>query len=366
MSTRLERLRAVLAERDLPALLISDPLSRRYISGFTGSAGVLLVSQAAALAITDSRYWAQIGQQAPAFALRKQTTEEPIPRLVAEAAREFGLERIAFEAAGLSYAGYQEFAAGLETLVEEGGSPVELVPVQGVVEGLREVKDAEELDILRKAIAITDKALATVLPALRPDHSERQAAWMLEVAMREHGADGPAFPIIVAAGANSARPHARPGHDLLGSGQPIVIDMGALLHGYHADMTRTVVLGEPDAKFHEIYHLVLQAQLAAIGGLRAGMRGYEGDALARDVIAAAGYGDNFGHGLGHGVGLNIHEAPSLRRVVAGKEETSPVLRAGNITSVEPGIYLDGWGGVRIEDLVLITEKGCEVLTGSLK
>jgi Xaa-Pro aminopeptidase len=366
MPTRLERLRSVLQEQELPGLLISDPANRRYISGFSGSTGLLLVTPTEAIAITDSRYRLRIAQEAPAFTLRENSTERTVPKLVAEAVQELGLPRLAFEAAALSYAGYQEFARGLQEQFGEGNVPPELVPVQGVVESLREVKDDDELATLRKAVAITDAALAAVLPELRPDHSERQAAWMLEVAMRERGADGPAFPIIVAAGENSARPHAQAGDNLLGSGQPIVIDMGARLDGYHADMTRTIVLGQGDDQFHTIYNLVLRAQLAAIAKLRAGMRGYEGDALARTIIAEAGHGDNFGHGLGHGVGLNIHEGPSLRRVAEGKEESSPVLRAGNVTSVEPGVYIEGWGGVRIEDLVVITETGCEVLTGSPK
>jgi len=267
---------------------------------------------------------------------------------------------VIFEAAHVSVAEHYGLVKALFD------SPVELESAEGVVEALREVKDAAELATLRRAVAITDAAIGEVIPRLRPEMSERQAAWMLEVAMRERGADGLSFPIIVAAGPNSALPHAQPGDGPLGEGRPIVIDMGALVDGYHADMTRTVCLGQPDAKFQEIYPIVLEAQRCALEGLRPGLRCNAVDALAREHIAAAGYGDSFSHGLGHGVGLEIHEGPSLRRAAPGKEQSGPRLQAGNVTSVEPGIYLEGWGGVRIEDLALITEGGCEVLSQAAK
>lgn len=359
MHNRLERLRAALRERGLPALLVSAPANRRYISGFSGSAGALLVSADAALLFTDGRYVIQAGREAPAFALREIVNPgRPLHALLAEAAQELRLGQIGFEAAHTSVAEHQALVAGL------ADADVALVGASGVVEALRELKDADEIATLRRAIAITDAAIGAVIPQLRPEMSERQAAWMLEVAMRERGADDVSFPIIVAAGPNAALPHARPGDDPLGAGRPIVIDMGARLGGYHADLTRTVCLGEPDARFWEIYEIVLGAQRAALAGLRPGLSGAEADALARDPIAAAGYGDYFGHGLGHGVGLNIHEGPGLRRVSPG--QTSPQLQPGMVTSVEPGIYLPDWGGVRIEDLALITAEGCEVLSAAPK
>jgi Xaa-Pro aminopeptidase len=363
MLTRLDRLRAAMRERDLPALLITEPANRRYISGFTGSAGALLVAADAALIFSDSRYRIQVGQEAAAFTLHEITTEQTFPVLLAAAARELALERVGFEASHMTYAAHGELSAAL---AEAAALPPALVPVEGLVEGLRMVKDAEELAALRQAIAITDAALALVLPRLRPSHTERQAAWMLEVAMREAGAEALAFPIIVAAGQNSARPHARPGDQKLGQGRPIVIDMGARFGGYHADLTRTIMLGMLDPMFREVYTTVRKAQQAAIAGLRAGLSGHAADALAREVIAEAGYGEKFGHGLGHGVGLNIHEGPSLRRAAPGSEDKAHILRAGHVTSVEPGIYIEGWGGVRIEDLVLITEDGCEVLSAAPK
>lgn len=363
MLTRLDRLRAAMHERDLPALLITDPANRRYLSGFTGSFGTLLVTAEAAIIFSDSRYRLQVGQEATSFTLHEITPEHAFPQLLASAARSLSLDRLGFEAAHMTYAAYSELGTALSG---DESTPPALIPIEGLVEEQRMVKDEAELAVLRKAIAITDAALGAVLPQLRPSHTERQAAWMLEVAIRQAGAEAISFPIIVAAGPNSARPHARPGNAKLGMGRPIVIDMGARVDGYHADLTRTIVLGTLDPMFREVYTTVRKAQQAAIAGLRAGLSGHAADALAREVIAAAGYGDKFGHGLGHGVGLNIHEGPLLRRAAPGKEDKAHTLRAGNVTSVEPGVYIEGWGGVRIEDLVLITEDGCEVLSGAPK
>jgi Xaa-Pro aminopeptidase len=358
MQQRLARLRAAMAEQGLPALLVGSPANRRYLSGFSGSYGWLLLTADAALIFTDSRYSIQAAREAPDFALRQVSNpDRPLPALLTEAAAELGLSTIACEAAHLSLAEHRQLSAAL-------GEDVTLTPSEGLVEELREIKDAAELTTLRRAIALTDAALAAVLTRLTPQMIEREAAGMLEMAMRLGGAEAVSFPIIVAAGPNSALPHAQPGDAPLGEGQPIVIDMGARVDGYHADLTRTIVLGQPDARFWEIYDLVLAAQRSAIAGLRPGLPAHMADALARDVIAEAGYGGQFGHGLGHGVGLNIHEGPGLRRAAPGAD--SAPLRPGMVTSIEPGIYLEDWGGVRIEDLVLITDAGCEVLSRAPK
>lgn len=358
MDLRVERLRAALAEAGLPALLVSAPTNRRYLSGFTGSSGWLLVAPHAALILTDSRYVIQAGREAPGFALREINNPlRPMPVAVAAAAAELGLDGLAFEAAHTAVAEHGRLAAAL-------GDAVELVPCEGVVERLRELKDGDEIVMLRRAATLTDAALAATLPRLRPELTERELAWMLEVALREAGADGPSFPIIVAAGPNAALPHHHPGGEALGAGRPIVIDMGALVGGYHGDLTRTVTIGEPDARFREIYAIVLEAQRRSIAGLRAGARTDEVDALARSYIAEAGYGPQFGHGLGHGVGLDIHELPQVRRAPEGGQGTP--LEAGMVTSVEPGIYLEGWGGVRIEDLAIVTAGGCEVISAAPK
>ena len=347
-----------MAEQQIPALLVGSTANRRYLSGFEGSYGWLLITPDTALLFTDSRYTIQATRQAPNFTLRQVSNpDRTLPTLLAESAAELGLAAISCESAHLSLAAYQQ----LRQAVGEG---VELKPSEGLVEALRETKDASELASLRHAIALTDRALTTVIEQLTPQTTEREVAWMLEVAMRSAGAEAVSFPIIVAAGPHSALPHAQPGNEAIGQGRPIVIDMGARVDGYHADLTRTILLGEPDARFWEIYQIVLAAQRRAIGGIRPGLPVHEADALARELITEAGYGAYFGHGLGHGVGLEIHEGPGLRRAAA--ESSSTLLRPGMVVSVEPGIYLEGWGGVRIEDLILITEHGCEVLSQAPK
>jgi Xaa-Pro aminopeptidase len=352
VTDRLRALRDVLRERDLEALLITGTANRRYLSGFTGSAGALLVTPERALIFTDFRYREQAGREAPQFELREISGESPLAKRLAEAVKELRLHCVAFESDVMSVAEHEKLAAELKEL------PVALLGRPGIVDGLRESKDSDELAALRRAIAITDAALAATLPALRPEQTEREVAWMLERAMREGGADALSFPIIIGAGPNGANPHARASDEPLGLHRPIVMDFGALAEGYHADLTRTVILGGPDERFMAIYELVHAAQRRAIEGLRAGVTGKQADALARDFLTEAGYGEQFGHGLGHGVGLNIHEGPRLSRLA------DQPLPAGAVTSVEPGIYLPEWGGVRIEDLVLLTPEGCEVLSQS--
>lgn len=358
MQQRINRLRAALAEKGLPALLVGAPSNRRYVSGFSGSYGWLVVTDKQAFILTDSRYRLQSAQEAPGLTLREIVSPgKAMPVLVKEIAAELGLSVLGFEAAHMSVAEHSRVAAAL-------GSGVEMVPTESLVEGLREIKDAAELAALRKAIAITDEVIEAVTPQLRPDHTELEAAWMIEKAMRERGASAPSFSIIVAAGPNAAQPHHHPGDERLGEGRSIVIDMGALVDGYHADLTRTIVLGTPDQRFWDIYDIVLAAEQKAIAGVRPGIRAHEVDALARDHIAAAGYGDCFGHGLGHGVGLDIHEGPSIRWVLPG--DTSAPLQPGMVTTIEPGIYIADWGGVRIEDVVLVTEDGSETLSKAAK
>lgn len=358
MEHRLQRLRGVLAERDLPGLLVSAPVNRRYLSGFTASYGWLLITQAGAFVLTDSRYLIQAGREAPGFAPHQIINPgKTLPEVVLELGRELGLARLAFEAAHTSVADYERLAAGL-------GAAVTLVPTEGLIEELRTIKDATEIAAMRRAIAITDEVMEAVVPQLRPEHTEREAVWLFEQALREAGAEGPSFPIIVAAGPNAALPHHRPGDDLLGAGRTIIIDMGAHLDGYNADLTRTIVIGQPDESFWAIYNTVLEAEQRAIAGVRPGVRAHEVDAIARDLITAAGHGEHFGHGTGHGIGMNVHETPFIRWTTPGG--TSAELAAGIITSIEPGIYLEGWGGVRIEDLVLVTADGCEVLSKAVK
>ena len=358
MQHRIERLAAAMAEKELPALLVGAPTNRRYLSGFTGSYGWLVVTPRETFILTDSRYRIQAAIESPGLTLREVVNPgKTMPDLVKEIVTDLGIDRLAIEAAHMTVAEHSLLAATL-------GDTAELAPSEGLVENLRQIKDEAELALLRKAIAITDEVIEAVAPRLRPEFTELQTAWMIEQTLREHGAEGPSFSIIVAAGPNAAQPHHRPGSEPLGEGRTIIIDMGALVDGYHADLTRTLVIGEPDARIWEVYDTVLAAQQKAIAGIRPGALAHEVDALARDHIAAAGYGDHFGHGLGHGIGLNIHEGPWLRWVLPGG--TSAPLQAGMITSIEPGIYIQDWGGVRIEDIVLVTEEGHETLSKAKK
>ena len=357
LAGRLTRLRATLRERDLPALLVSNAYNRRYLTAFAGeddppsdaaSAGMLLVTAKRVVLITDSRYAIQAEHETAGveIVLRKGTMKDALIEQIGA----LGVRRLGFEADHLVYALHEDLHAALPA--------VELVPTRRIVRTQRLVKDEAELALLRRAIAISDEAITRVAADLRPGMTEREIAHRIENTMIALGADAPAFATIVAAGPNGAMAHAVPGDRPIREGEPIVIDMGARYHGYSSDMTRTLILGAPDAQFRAIYNIVLRAKQTAEAGIRAGITGVAADKLARDVIEAAGYGGQFGHGLGHGIGLEVHEGPSLSRT---SEDT---LAAGEVSSVEPGIYLPDWGGVRLEDLVLIHPDGVEILTGA--
>jgi Xaa-Pro aminopeptidase len=352
ISARLERVRWWLAEQSIDALLISQPENRSYLSGFTGSAGVLCISADLALIATDFRYYQQVGIEAPRFELVKVTST--FADVLSELLARQPLRRLGFEADHATFAEAQEW---MQAAPEQ-----EWVPTKGVVMEMRAVKDANEIESLRQAIRLTDEALAATLTQAAEGMTERHLAWLIESYVRTHGSPSVSFEIIVAAGPNGARPHARASDGALPTGVPIVIDMGARMDGYCADLTRTVCIGQPGEpeRFWSIFNTVLRAQQAAEAAIQPGRTGKEVDAVARNLIAEAGYGEYFGHGLGHGVGLAVHELPRLSRLA-----TAP-LAAGNVVTVEPGIYLPDWGGVRIEDVVLVTEDGVEVLTKASK
>ena len=351
---RLSRLRAGLTEDSLDGFLVSDLGNVQYLSGFTGSPGDawLLVSQNVSLLATDSRYWEQAEKQCPGFELVKIKTrlDAVLPAMLERVEG----KRVGFEADRVTVDLYDRWLRPL--------SGYEWVPTTGLVRGLRATKDSQEVELVRDAVALADQSLAHGLRNARPGMTERELAWIMETYMRTHGAQKVSFDFIVAAGSNGAMAHYLAADTPLPLGEPIVIDMGAKLNGYCSDLTRTVCLGDPlePERFWDVYNTVLAAQQRAEAEIRAGMTGVEADALARQVIGEAGYGDYFGHGLGHGVGLEVHETP---RVSYLSEDT---LHAGNLITVEPGIYITGWGGVRIEDIVLVTEDGVEVLTQSPK
>ena len=344
--SRLAMLRTLFDQHHVDAMLVVNPYNRRYLSGFVGSAGILLIDAQRSVLITDGRYTVQATHEAPDFTIITRSLDET---LIAAVAKQVGnLKRIGYEPSVITVS---EFNSLRDALPD-----VEWVDMSGVIGDLRAIKTAQEADLLRHAIAITDQAFARVRPMLRPTMREKEAAWELHKAMMELGADDPAFEIIVGAGKNSALPHYHAGDALLGYGQPIVIDVGAAYGGYHADMTRTVILGESNTKFEQIHAIVYDALMAATNGINAGTTGKQADALARDVITAAGYGDDFKHGTGHGVGLFIHEEPRLSKV------NDHVLPADSIFTIEPGIYLDDWGGVRLENIVYFDGHKAHTLT----
>jgi Xaa-Pro aminopeptidase len=354
----LAAVRELMPSHEVDALLISDPENRRYLSGFTATepnCGMLLISTSAAWLLTDFRYqsWAQQEVRDLEVVIYKVDLGETLVELL----KSLQVRRLGFEAANLTYHQYQR----LTQAVAEAGLTVAWQPLDGLVEDLRQRKTEAELAIMRRALDLTETVMRQVAGELTPGLTEGQVAWEIEKRLREGGAEALAFPPIVAAGPNSARPHHHPGDYALKAGEPIIIDMGARIDGYCADLTRTFILGPADEDFRKIYSLVRRAQVRAEQELKAGMDSLAADALAREVIAAGGYGEAFGHSLGHGVGLAVHEAPSLSPFEARR----CVLPAGCVLTVEPGIYLTGWGGVRLEDMVVLQAEGAEVLN-SLK
>ena len=352
---RLARLQGLLGRKQLDALLVTQPANRRYLSGYSAedhgiqeSAGVLLVPRRGQpRLLTDSRFILQAEEEATGFAvsLYQQGLMASLRRLLPE----LGVRRLGFESHYLLHV----TAGRLARTAEKIG--VALVPVTDMVEPLRTVKTEAEIAKIRAAVLLNEQVFQRVYRTIRPGMTEAAIALSLETAMREMGASGPSFATIVAFGTNAAKPHAVPGSRVLALRETVLIDMGLVLDGYCADMTRTVVMGKPDPVFGERLRIVRRAQLAAIQTIRAGVTSREVDLAARRVIREAGYGAQFGHALGHGVGLEVHEEPRLSSRCRKK------LRAGMVVTVEPGIYLPQWGGIRLENMVVVRERGCEVL-----
>ncbi len=347
MNDRLTRLRGLLAEQQLDALLVNQGENVRYMSGFTGgSDGVLIVTAERALLATDFRYYEQVRQQAPDWELVQVTGRASA--VLAEQLGALGVARVGFERQSLTVETWEQWRAA--------APQVQFVGAGGLVEQLRMVKDAGEVALIEEAVRIADEAMGYIYEWLRPGVSEREVAWELEAWMRTHGAEGLSFSTIVASGPNGAMAHAVTSERPIQAGEPVVIDMGARYQGYCSDLTRSFCLGWVSDAYFEAWELVLKAQLAAERAAVAGMTGVALDAVARDMIYAAGYEGKFGHGLGHGVGLAIHEPPRASPVYA---ETLP---AGAVITIEPGVYDPAWGGIRIEDMIVLTEQGCRVLT----
>lgn len=350
MKERIEKLRERFAGAGVEALYITNPENRFYLSGFTGTAGSLLLGLNNSYLFTDFRYTGQAARECPDYQVIETSGES------SEVLREYltgeGISLLGLEGDYLTYNQFQ-------TLKEKLGG-VELKTVDGLVEELRARKDKDETAFIEEAVRLADEAFKEVLPLIRPGVPEREVALQLEYSMRRMGAEGAAFKTIVASGYRSALPHGVASSRIMAPGDFVTLDFGAVYNGYHSDITRTVVLGRPEKKQEEIYQLVLEAQMSAIESLRAGIKASDVDGAARRIIEQAGYGKQFGHGTGHGVGLSIHEKPRL----SAKDQS--LLEEGMVVTIEPGIYLPGWGGVRIEDTVLVLNGGCRVLTRTPK
>jgi Xaa-Pro aminopeptidase len=355
---RIERLRQAIDSHGADAALISHPANRHYVSGFPAadyapdeSAGVVLVTESDAILFVSPTNlpWAEAAVLKPVAAM---PWERPWPQFLGKQIQTRGLRRVLFEDRALTVADH--------AAVSEAAGIAQLIPAGATFHALRARKDDTELEEIATAARITDAALAAAMSSLEAGTTERELVWRIERAMRDFGADGPAFPTIVAAGPHGARPHHEPTDRPIAAGEPIVIDLGAKFQGYCGDLTRTLVVGESTPLFRERYNSVLEVQRQTLASIRPGMSGKVADRIARDGLAAAGFEREFLHGLGHGVGLLIHESPSLGT------QSNDVLETGQVITIEPGIYFEDWGGIRIEDLCVVTPDGLKILSNAPK
>ncbi len=353
---RIEILRQVMAQRQLDALLVLIGENRRYLSGFSAedngfdeSSGALLIGAEQLILATDSRFEIQARQEAPGYAVRIYTKglALELPALLAE----IRPRRLGFESRRLSVDQHSKIVAQLA----RADLAAELVPVAELVENQRVIKSETEIEATRAALAIAESVFARLIGTLSPGMTEKQIAWALDRGLHEAGAEDLSFPTIVAGGPNSALPHAIPADRPVGAGEPLLFDWGVRLNGYCSDTSRTIVLGEAGNRFQHVYQTVREAQQKAIAAIRPGVAAREVDAVARDHIAASGYAGKFGHGLGHGTGLAIHEGPRLSPL------SDTILAPGMLVTVEPGVYIEGWGGVRLENQVVVRQDGAEEL-----
>ncbi|NHN31055.1 M24 family metallopeptidase [Paenibacillus agricola] len=347
---RLDKLRAALQEHQLQALLITNATNRQYMTGFTGTSGYVLITEAKAYLLTDFRYMTQAPLQAIGFEVVEHAPKPMVT--VKELLEQQGITKLGFEQDDVTYGSFRSTTEAL--------SGIELVATSGLVEKLRMIKDPTELAVMQEAADLADRTFDHILAFIQTGTKELDIALEIEIFMRRNGATSTSFETIVASGERSALPHGKASERVIGTNEFVKLDYGAYYKSYCSDITRTVVIGKPTAKHKEIYDIVLEAQLEALDKIRPGMTGKEADALARNVIVRYGYGAMFGHGTGHGLGMEIHEAPRL------SVQGDTVLTPGMTVTVEPGIYLPGFGGVRIEDDIVITDTGIHILTHSSK
>ena len=347
---RLKRLRALLPAKKLDAILVTDLKNIRYLTGFTGSNAYAIVSLDRAFFLTDPRYESQSAKEVKGFRVKifKKALDT-----VAQTVASTKAGVIGFESSSMSFESHSKLAKALRAKARLKAAP-------GLFSTLRRVKDRFEIEKIREAASLLDKGFAQAIKVVKPGAIERDAAFSIESFWRKRGAEGLAFDTIIASGARGALPHGKASEKQIKKGELIVVDMGVLLNGYNSDGTRTFVTCTPTRKQKEVYNIVKDAQAAAIDSIRPGVKASEVDRAARGVIEKAGYGKFFGHGTGHGVGLDIHEAPGLGPT------SNEVLEEGMVITVEPGIYLPGWGGVRIEDMALVTKGGADILTSTTR
>ncbi len=356
LSQRITKLKNCYTEFEIDLLMVSVEENRRYLSGFTGhdgqfdeTAGALFISHDRLILATDGRYTLQAEKEAPLFEVT--TYDKGLPKAIPDMLEKLKCKRLGIESDRMPVSQFNN----IKRLVKEKGLRTDIVPTSNLVESLRIEKDKEEIRRTKEALTIAEAAFLEVVKTLQPGMTETEISWTLEKKVRESSAEGLSFPVIVASGPNSALPHAVPGNRKIKKSEPILFDWGARKNGYCSDTSRTVVLGRYGSTFQSVYDAVRTAQEKAIAKIKPGMSGKEVDAIARLHIESAGFGGHFNHGLGHGTGLAIHENPRL------SPTSDSVLAHGMICTVEPGVYLPDWGGIRLENQVVVTESGCEVI-----
>jgi len=350
IATRLKRLRDNMEKERLDGVLITKRENYIYLSGFTGTSAYLVITSDKAILVTDFRYAEQAAAQATNYEIveYKGSSLDELGNIV----KNNNISRLGFEETYMTYGDYLKY--------RDRFSGAEMVPLRSIVEEMRMVKDPHEIETIKKAVEVADNAFRHILDFIKPGVTETELAAELEYNMKKQGATGPSFETIVASGLRSSMPHGVASKKTVQMGEAITFDFGALYDNYCSDMTRTVFLGTPKDELRKIYDIVLKSQLLAIEGAKAGLMGKDIDAIARNYIAEQGFKDNFGHGLGHGVGLEIHEEPRF------SPSGNITIKEGMVITVEPGIYVQGLGGVRIEDIIVIESDGCKILTQSTK
>lgn len=350
MKKRIDQLRKKLIKKEIEAFLVTKRENIRYLSNFTGTAGKLLITQKDSIFITDFRYLDQAAEQTEGFVIEEISSD--FVKGFAKLLKRKNIKNLGFESEDLNFKMYQKLKDNLNL--------DSFKPLESLVENLRLIKDKTEIEKIKKAVEIADQGFDFLIDFIEPGKTEKEVALELEFFMKRKGGEANAFDFIVASGKRGALPHGVASDKKIETGDLVTIDFGTVYQGYHSDMTRTIAVGEPEAKLKNIYELVLSAQQKVISEIKAGMSCFEADKIARDFIAKAGYKDNFGHGLGHGLGLEIHEGPRV------SYSSDCQLKAGMVVTDEPGIYISGLGGVRIEDDLVITENGCKVLNSAPK